>query len=263
MILRLLKAHYDKKKSENPNFTLRLLAQKINMSPAYISLIFKGKRNLSFTYLERICTALDLDNDSRNELIIEYLKQDGLRNIADLPIREIGELEGLRNVQVSPVGNKKFTLLTPWYMLPIIDSTLLKDYDGSAQWIAKKLNLDQATVEEAIMQLLNHSLLEDRDGKFLKKEANIEFRSGKNLEEIRSHHLEFLDLAREQLAIKTEKDDFERRLISGMTVAISKEKAKSFKYKLNQLLYSFLKEAQEDEDVSDVYRLSIQLFPLT
>lgn len=259
-----LKSHFEKKQKEHEHYSLRLLAKRTGISPSYLSLIFSGKRKLQLKYLEPICNALDLDRETRNEIYFYFIKEN-----ADNKAQRVYENSSSDDVsqnasfsEVAPQSRKSFNILTPWYNLAVLDATLLKDFDGSAKWITEKLNLTEVEVEEAIDKLLEAGLLEVNDGKYKKFQEKIEFRSFQSPEALRSHHDEFLDVARNVLHTRISSDDMEERLISGMTFAVSSQMAQKIKSRLNNLLYEVLREAEQDSDTSEVYRLSFQFFPI-
>lgn len=70
-----------------------------------------------------------------------------------------------------------------------------------------------------------------------------------------------IEEAQKNLTIKTSKNDFERRLISGITVAVNPHKVEQCKKMLDETLHQVSLILSEGE-CTEVYQMNIQLFPL-
>ncbi len=260
----LIKKHFEKKRNESTKFSVRMLAKKVGISPSYLSLILNNKRKISLKRLESICLALDLDIETRNEVFSRFIKENGFQKGDRVTIPRIEPApKGKFKTEVKIQTVKQFDPISDWYSLAIADCTLLRDYDGSIDWIAQKLGLERDLVENTLVRLLDHGVVTKVQGVFKKKDQYIEFRSSSKPENIRKHHLEFLKLAETQLTKKHSDLDLERRLITGMTLTLSEKKVGLLKHRINELLYEFIEIANDDPETKDVYRLSVQFFPVT
>lgn len=254
-----LKLHLDKKRKDNPSFSLRYLAKEAKVSPSYLSQIFSKKRKLSKHLVEDLCRLMDVDNETRDKLLIQLLVESGYVSLKDGTVLES---QPNFNLNVKRQNFKKFDILNPWYRIPVAEATLLSEFDGTPSWIAEHLSLDLNLVENCLKDLLCHELIEVKNGKFSKVEKNWEFGSAQRKIEIRQHHTEYLQRAAIELRENTEEQDLERRLITGMIFSLPSDRVRDFKMRLVDLMHEFLGEVQEKE-VDEVYRLGIQFFPLS
>jgi hypothetical protein len=100
------------------------------------------------------------------------------------------------------------------------------------------------------------------NGQFKKANVRLRWGSAKSLAEIRNFHDQMLAKAQETLRQQTEDADFQRRLITGITVSANPEKIEAAKRKLAECLHEIANDLTA-EPGSAVYHISGQLFPLT
>lgn len=259
-VVELLTTHFEKKKTENQYYSLRLLAQRTGISVSYLSLIFSGKRKLRPKHLEVLSEALDLDRETKNDLYYQLLSEEGVGKVQKKDLHNHNF--NASRLEIKQQGASRLDLLKPWYSLPVLDATLLVDFDGTREWLAEKLDLPLEKIRTVVDSLIEKGLLVEKDNRLRKTDEKIEFRTSRDSQKLRDHHIEFLDLAKSTLEMKTDEKDLDRRLIAGMTVVISKEKAQEIKGRLNNLLYEVLEHADNDKNTTEIYRLSLQFFPL-
>ncbi len=259
----ILSSHFKKKQKENEYFSLRLFARNVGLSPSYLSLIFSGKRKLQLKYLGPICEALDLDKETQNEVYSLFIKENSHLNKGKHFINDrMTENPSKKKESIVLQNRKMLSALNPWYNLAVLDATLLKDFDGTREWISKKLNLSLEQINEAVDKLLDLGLLVEEDKGLKKVDKTIEFRSSKSPAYIREHHSQYMDVAKNILKENTDEEFLEERLISGLTVVLSQNKAQDIKARLNRLLYEIIEESEQDSNTTEVYRFSVQFFPI-
>ncbi|RYZ95173.1 MAG: DUF4423 domain-containing protein [Proteobacteria bacterium] len=86
--------------------------------------------------------------------------------------------------------------------------------------------------------------------------------SAKPNADIRRFHASMLERAQRELQHAVNEEDFERRLITGITISASPEKIAAAKQRLAECLHEIANELIEDKG-TEVYHLAAQLFPLT
>ena len=58
----ILKLYFERKKLTNPSYSMRALARDMNVSPAYVSTILSGKKQVAVSRLKDFIKVLDLDD---------------------------------------------------------------------------------------------------------------------------------------------------------------------------------------------------------
>lgn len=253
----LAKAHLRQKKN-NQSYSLRSLARQLNFSPSFLSDIFKGKKPLPPRHLSRIAKFLNLD-----EIALEKLKGAMLRE--KMPVELKSKLRRQKNVIAKipheEMANPQFNLLSHWYLLPLLDLTTCEDFSSSPAWIAGRLGISEIQARQAWDLLRSTGCVKKENGRWLKWSEHIRFPTRRSDPAVRNYHGQTLALARAELN-KTSEEDFAKRLISGLSVAVNPAKVAEAKLRLQEALLEVSKVLSEGK-CSEVYQLQVQLFPVT
>jgi uncharacterized protein (TIGR02147 family) len=160
-----------------------------------------------------------------------------------------------------PMPNKHFSLLTPWYNIAILDLSTCDHFQKDPLWIAAQLGIGRYQVVEALKALVEHGLLIETETGYTKVESKIRLSLNSSHAEIRKFHYQMIEKAQEELSKKTSKQDFDRREISGITIATNPAN-------LEQARQHILKAVHEAADMlsvgecTDLYQINTQLFSL-
>jgi transcriptional regulator with XRE-family HTH domain len=68
----ILKNSYERLKKQNAAFSVRALARKMNLTPAFISKVFNNKTPLPFERVDEFAHHLKMDKTAKNALIRTY-----------------------------------------------------------------------------------------------------------------------------------------------------------------------------------------------
>lgn len=224
------------RQDRHPSFSLRAYARYLGVNPTSLSLFLNNKRNLSQDSILSILNKLDL----------------GL--LAPKANRTEGEPQYFEEL-----GIEEYCKMSDWYYFAILSIMETEDFVSSCRWIAKRLGIKESMVESAIGTLHNLGMIRiSEDGKF--EPTGKQY---KTPDEIRSFlkkrsHLQAMDLAAKSVNEDTEyNSDF-----SAMTMAIDPSKIVEAKEKIKEFRRSLCK-FLETGPKKEVYRISIQLFPLS
>lgn len=252
-----------KKRLENPRLSIRWLAQSLDLSAPMMTRVLKGERKLPAKLVPRLGALLDIDRDDQERILKELLSskgytQDSMRAVvADSMEEKKADLEWQRPNQLA------FDMFKAWYIVAILDATNLKTYDGTLEFLARKLKLEVKVVENAMADLQSAGLLELREGKWRKAAQFLELRSSStNLDSIRKLHIDQLDKVKQQLQTRTSDEDRSKRLVTGMTFSTSRDKIAVAKIKTIEFLQELTKDLASGEP-EEVYHFAVQLYPLT
>lgn len=259
----ILRKFFAKKKAERAGYSLAVLARRVGLSGPFLSQLMSGQRPVPLEFIEPLCAALDLDRESRDELLKRVLEDRGLKGappaIAFNP-RELGASAAGTAWSAAPA--QQFNVLENWYTIAILDATLLEGYDGSAGFIAERLGLAVTTVEATLAMLRAAGLLTCEDGILRKATLLTEFNSSREQAALTKFNAELLDRAKQTLATETSAEDRERRLISGLVITGSAEKVAWAKLAILGIMREVAGEMSE-ASAEELYQLSVQFFPLT
>ena len=241
----LLKKYFDRKRKSSPGFSLRALAGRLDVSASFLSRVMSGKKPVPAELLPRLAKALDVEP----EMLVPKTpakKEKAPPAAADWSIADIEATQILRN----------------WYNVPILELLTLSNFDGSAAAISRRLKLSKATTEIALRELEMMGLIQNKEGRYVKTESRLRFTSSKSTTLIRKFHDEMLEKSQFELRNATTEDEFQNRLITGITISASPEKIQEAKAKLADFLHELANDIISSPG-TEVYHLSAQLFPLT
>lgn len=258
--------YFDRKKSKNAAYSLRALARDIGRSPAYVSQIFSGKRRLTPDLFEKLTNALEMDELARREFSLSLVFDSELAPEMKSDLRSsieskdhLGQEEYGR-YQESDLSD--FDILTNWYSIAILDLVSLKNFRPQTPWIAKRLKLSVPQVEYAVQNLFAKGFLVEEDGAWRKSKYKLRFSTKTSKESVRNYHRQMIEKSLQELLLKTAKEDFEKRLITGITIASNPRSLEKAKMRLNEMLFEIAAIFSEGP-CTELYQLNAQLFSLT
>ncbi|MNL46201.1 hypothetical protein D3C87_1688900 [compost metagenome] len=150
------------------------------------------------------------------------------------------------------------SIIKDWEHYAIMAYLQLKKAKHSPGDIAKALRLPQAKVLRALTNLENTNLIERDGNKFVVTHKSLVTSRGIPSPALREAHLQYIDKAKSAL------EDFpvHERDITGTTLAVSHKNLPKAKELIQQFRLD-LSELLEKGEADEVFRLNIQLFPLT
>jgi len=264
----LLKKYFEKKREKNAKFSLRLLASKLKLSPAFVSNVLSGKRELPLPRAGEFARILDMDAFATRKLVRAIVMEQDLdrETMGDINLDPdevnaslLGELPSEKYLESI---SKNHSVLDQWYYLPILDLTSCKGFRADPAWIADRLGLKKEVAEMAWKRLVNMGCVTERAGKWRKEEERILFPAARTDPVIQKYHLFLLEKSMDELRNQRSEENFQRRLVMSISVSSNPENlARAKKYLEEALIRAadILNEGPGEE----VYHLGVQCFPLT
>lgn len=252
--------YYDRIKKEHPLFSLRAWARQMGFKGhTSLSFLLSGQRPIRPIHVGKIVKGLKLKNDEESYF----------RNLVHFESAETAEKKDFYRIQMELLHpgkdfifleTERFRLVADWFHMAILEMTRLKGFQGTAEWIARKLffAVPVDKVSEALIRLKNLKLLKDDNGTLVKTNERLTTPRDRASESIREHHKQVLKNA--MLAIDEQSVD-ERFFNSfALTTDIStlpeaKELIRKFREDLSKLM--------EKNPGDSTYQVSFQLFRLT
>lgn len=243
-----LQKYFARKQKASKGFSMRALARKLDVSPSFLSRIMNGKKPVPEDLLGKLAKALDVEP----EMIT-----------ADPATRALKrEFSTAKAEEFEIVPQNAEQILRNWFYLAVLEVTTLKDYDGTPAQIAHKLGLAEPAVDVALRELESFGLLARKNGLPVKAKDKMRFASATGSKFIRKFHDEMMEQAQMILRKPVSDEDFQKRLMTGVTLSATPEAVQVAKRKLAKCLYEIANELMS-EPGSEVYHLAMQLFPLT
>lgn len=242
-----LQIELNKRKKNNPLFSLRAFARNLDISPAQLSQIISGKRPLTVTTAKKIVKSLKL-SPVESEKFLDAVSPDF----------RIKKITRLSDEKKRILKEDEFRLICDWEHFAILSLSEVKDNSSDARWIARRLNIPMKTAADSRDRLLRLGLIEVKNSQFKQVSAPLTTTNDIRSESIQRSHYQNLILAQERL----ESVEVSKREYTTVTMATSPKKLKEAKILIREFKRKLM-EFLEDGEKTDVYTLAIQLFPLT
>ncbi len=236
----------------NPQFSLRAYAKRLGIHVGALSSILNGKRNVSRKLAERVARRMMLDPQKRSELLgffpAKRKSKPGLAPAEAKPSSRYLELSA-----------QSFRVIAEWEHFAVLCLFRMRDFRSDPEWMAAKLGISEAKVTATVERLLSLDLVaRNAAGKLSRTTQSVRTTDDVADLSLKKCHEQSLDLAKRSLF----RDPVHLRDHTSVSMAIdpsklsmAKELIRKFQDELSDLL--------ESGNPSEVYRLSMQLFPLT
>lgn len=237
----LLITELNRRKSINPNFSMRSFAKWLGVSPAQLSQMITGKRPITLKSMKKISDRLGLSPNERNSLAGSLLDSQ----------------EDQTEKQFLRLREDQFHLISDWYHMAILSLAKTKKTQSDPRWIARRLGISIEQASQALLRLERLGIIQTKP-KLKQISEPIEMVSEIPSEAIRKYHIQNLNLAIE----KIEMVEVKKRQFQSISVPINPDKIANFK----KLIDNFLSSAHELSrkcEGQEVYNLNVQLFPVT
>ncbi|MFS4461043.1 TIGR02147 family protein [Bdellovibrio sp. HCB2-146] len=232
-----------KRQMRNSAYSIRAFARDLGVGVTTLSDVLAGRRSLSKTNVQKVMEKLSVSPLEREVLWAHYKATAARTEIDDR----------------TTLDEDTFRLIADWHYLAIMNLAKLKTNSAKPEWIAERLNIRVDDAEVALERLFRLELIKKTRGNRLERTAKPLTTSNEiPSAAIRKHHSQNLRLAEESL----HRDPVPTREFGSVTMAINPEKlpqAKEILLKTRKKIAGLL----EEGDLSEVYTLSFQLFPLT
>ena len=234
----------------NPHYSLRAFSKKVGVHVGALSSILNGKRNVSRELAERISKRLLLDPQERSEVLSLF------------PEKRSYKKPGM-SIDTSPryleLSASQFKISAEWEHFAVMSLLNCEDFKDSSEWIAQRLGITESRAKQIVDRLLQLELFtRDKSGRLTRSKKS--FRTTDDIADVslKRHHEQSLDLAKESL----HRDSVKVRDFTTLTLAIDPSKLSTAK-ELIRKHQDELSDLLESGTRTEVYRLSVQLFPLS
>lgn len=242
MLLEILRTEFSKRQKRNSKYSLRSFARSLKIHSSTLSAILNGKRKISPLQAQKILLQLDISSKERKGILL----------------RLINEQAESSTTVYHQLSDDIFNLVSGWEHFALLSCLDLSSSGQTAKLMADKLKISDAEALMALNRLKKFNLVRQASALWYGTGKNFTTTDQIPSEAVRKTHREYIEKALASL----DNHSVEERDISGITLAVSSAKlntAKKMILNFRRELADFLESDSRDE----VYRLNIQLFPLT
>ncbi|HVJ65767.1 MAG TPA: TIGR02147 family protein [Bdellovibrionota bacterium] len=252
---------------KNPSLSIRSIARATGVSGAYLSRVMSGKSTISIQRADAIADKLKFSRieraaflqsvavySARGEARVTLLKAlDEVANAATpFTLQEYALLD----------ENAQSGLLARWYLPALLDLVTCTNFEPNVEWIAKRLSLSSEEVSWGLAHLERIGLLDRSSPKWRKNADAIYCATEESRQAVRHFHTQMSQKAVEQLNTATDKSAYERRSVTGLTLAVDSAKLPVAKRLIERFQHRLANHLTLG-NCTEVYHLNVQLFPLT
>lgn len=241
-------------------YSLRAFARDLDLSPAQLSEILKGKKGLSRKTARTVAHELGF-NLEETEHFCDLVESEHGRNRIS---REIARAKIQAKTQGShrPLQLDVFQVVSDWYHFAILQLIKLPGWPKSGEsipWISKRLGISRVEASSALDRLERLELVEKKDGRYQVTSDYVFSSDGVPSEAIRKFHRQVLEKAIGAQGTQSLEDrEFRTALFP-----ICREDLPKAKKRMREFQKAFVDRVSATESPDRVYCFSMQLFNLT
>ena len=227
-------------------------------SPSYMKVVCDGKSKLSRIGVERTGAAMGLAG----------FEMDYFRSMVKFGQAEVEAKK--------KAAYEEMLAIAKVYKVRVLEGDLFEFYDSWRNPVLRELaplmpgatpgelakmcypEVSAQEVQESLAFLTKAGLLKKSDGKLVQSETSVKGTSDATRLAIRGMHRMMSQLATPALELPVEERNF-----SGVTMGLSRESYSKIENLLDEFRRKVIAIAAEEKNIEQVYRLNLQLFPLT
>lgn len=225
--------------ARNPHYSMRAYAKRVGIPQSAVSEILSGKRSLTQKYAHKILNAFSKSPAEVQSFYNPESENQGTYRSLDMDT---------------------YHLIADWHYFAILSLAETADFRSSGSWIAQRLGISESLAREAIERLTKLDLLQynSKKNKLSVTGESLAIASEISKPALKKACRQNLELATEAL----EETDFSERDFTAITLCFDLDRMDEAKKMIKNFRRNFSK-AMESKNKKEVYKLSINLFPLT
>ncbi len=252
----LLAKELEDRQRKNSSYSLRAFSRHLGVTPAFISQVFSGKRELSEVSGMKFVQKMKWPQ-KRRRLFMSLLQMQKApdaetKQAIEQQVKDFSELDLLE------LQHDQFELISHWHHFAIVELIRIAEFKADPKWIARRLKIDIESATSGWERVLRIGLVKKDDlGRWVQAQPFYGIK-GVPSEAIRNFHRSHLKAALAAL----ENQPFDTRDITGTTLALPTERLPEMKLLIKDFQDRANRLCAESETVNSVYQLSVQLFRL-
>ena len=244
--LQKLRAEFELRASRRKGYSLRSYALFLGVEAPSLSSVLKGSRRLSKTKVEKVADKLNLSPKERLLFI-------------DSNQRRPSVLQVTNDIQRKQLNSEThFRIIAEWEHYAILSLLETKDFQSSSKWISERLNIPDLRARICIDNLLEAKLILLEGKRFVLNQQGLSTSEDISSQAIRIARRQDLELAQNSI----DEISVELRDLSSSTMTLDPKDLPELKAMIRDFRKRFMLQA-ENKKSNEVYKLAVQLFPLT
>jgi uncharacterized protein (TIGR02147 family) len=258
-IRKFLQDDFAERKSRNPKFSLRAMADRLKVNSATIIRIMNGNRTISRTMLPVFISYLGLRQRQAEyfQALVQFCQSKSEQDRQEA----YRTLIVIRNSMTRKVPTDHYTFYEEWYITVIREFLRINTFNGDYKKLASSLvpSITAHEAKRAIHLLINLGFIEKKDDAYSVKENSITTGEKWNGAAIKTFQQQMLEKAIDALNhFPKEERDF-----STMTMCYSEDGLKKVRDLLKNTREELSRIEESDKSANKVYQINMQTFPLT
>lgn len=247
---KILLNNLEKLQKANPAFSMRMLAQKLEISHSFLSRILSGKAKLPASLIDGLVVNLKIDQFEAATLKTQPESSSSASSI-----------KGADTSSYASAPEAHVRIMRKWWNLAILDLlTCETNIRYTEETIPLFIPISKEDAKASIAELSEIGLIERTADGLRKTDEKLRLPTRGPNEHTRAFYQQTLRLASDQLN-KTSVKDYENRLILGLTCAVNPQNIPLVKQKLAATLRECA-ELLSEGDCTDVFLVQGQMFSL-
>jgi uncharacterized protein (TIGR02147 family) len=255
-----LKALLQERKQANKAYSLRAMAEALEISASTLSDVMAGKKNFSEETAQDVAVKLKLTGDKKKYFtsLVQFqtTKDEDLKEILNAKLKVLNPK--LRNH--FDITIDRFNLMAEWYHTAILEMTHLDRKKLTPDTLSVELSISKEQAKAALELLLRLELIEEEgEGFFRKAKGKFQAQSEIPNEALRRYHYQMLSKAQESLRTQTPQEKF----VGSETIPLNSKDLPKAVDIIENCFQQLLQLAENSLDRDYVYHVGIQAFKLT
>ena len=251
---RILRSELEERCRRNPHYSLRSFARDLEIAPARLSDVLRGRYGLSAQSAKAIGHRL---NWSARELeyFCELVEANHARSVKSRTQAK-KRLEQLSKDNELSLDN--FQAIAEWYHYGLMELMLTADYQDDPQWMAKRLGINPVLVQPALERMERLRLIERKGNRWRVSEDFTSTPSDVPSAALKHFHQQIMARASQAVALQA----VEARDFSTIVMAFERGEMAEAKKMIREFRRAFDARFARGKKRKNVYALSIQFFQL-
>jgi len=260
-----LKEQLAERAKQNPSYSMRAFARKLELSPGGLSLILSNKKKLSAERAAEIARALEL-NDKETEYFVLLSQLSGAKSDS-YRAQVLEKLMGLRarrtrgaSWESASLSVDQFRMISEWYGFAILELVTRTPGPWTSRSVAERLGITPAEADAMMDRLKRLKLMQETSaGKFDRLTASVAVSAAIPNEAIRSYYEGVHHRSGESIRSQSPQE----KAIGTQVFAFDPADLPEVKRLTDQYLLSLNQLASRGKNRTEIYQAIANVFKLT
>lgn len=246
--LRKLRAEFEARTNRKPGYSLRAFAKYLGVEAPSLSNVMKGNRRIPKTKIERIAERLNLSPEEK-VLFVQSNRS---------PVK-IGRDTTFTDIPRYNLDSEThFRVISEWEHYAVLSLAETKGFKSNTKWIGERLGISASRAQICVENLLHVNLMRLENNRLILTHKGLQTTEDVPSKALRKARKQDLEMALDAIdEISVDLRDF-----SSCTMTLNPSDLPELKRAIRDFRRRFMKQTEQSPGL-EVYKLAVQLFPLT